>query len=62
VVAELGLAVNVHSRAAGHHAIALLQELGVTAAVMHAFDGRAHYAEMGAKQVRSLTVKLNGDG
>lgn len=45
---ELGLAVNVHSRSAGHHAIALLQEAGVNRAVLHAFDGKAHYAEQGA--------------
>ncbi|CAB1112356.1 unnamed protein product [Ectocarpus sp. CCAP 1310/34] len=37
---ELGLAVNVHSRSAGHHAISLLQEEGITRAVLHAFDGK----------------------
>jgi TatD DNase family protein len=41
---ELGLAVNVHSRSAGHHAIALLSELGVTKALFHAFDGKPKYA------------------
>lgn len=37
---ELGLAVNVHSRSAGHHAITLLRDVGVTRAVLHAFDGK----------------------
>ncbi|CAM9825529.1 unnamed protein product [Hapterophycus canaliculatus] len=37
---ELGLAVNVHSRSAGHHAITLLREEGITRAVFHAFDGK----------------------
>lgn len=37
---ELGLAVNVHSRAAGHHAITLLRNEGITRAVLHAFDGK----------------------
>lgn len=43
---ELGFAVNVHSRAAGHHTVALLREAQCTRAVLHAFDGRAHYAEV----------------
>uniref|UniRef100_A0A7S2UWP9 TatD related DNase n=1 Tax=Fibrocapsa japonica TaxID=94617 RepID=A0A7S2UWP9_9STRA len=42
---ELDLPLNVHSRAAGHHTLDLLRELGATRVVMHAFDGRAHYAE-----------------
>lgn len=37
---EHGLAVNVHSRSAGHHAISLLREEGITRAVLHAFDGK----------------------
>ncbi|CAM9520102.1 unnamed protein product [Discosporangium mesarthrocarpum] len=41
---DLGLAVNVHSRSAGHHAISLLREVGVTRAVLHAFDGKPKYA------------------
>jgi hypothetical protein len=45
--AEIGLAVNVHSRSAGHHAVALLQEAQCARAVLHAFDGKAHYAEVG---------------
>jgi TatD DNase family protein len=61
---ELGLAVNVHSRSAGHHALALLKETTTAAAaagsggkeekkggvraVLHAWDGKAHYAEAAA--------------
>lgn len=42
---ELGLPLNVHSRAAGHHAITLLKEVGAAnSCVMHAFDGKAKYA------------------
>jgi Tat protein secretion system quality control protein TatD with DNase activity len=41
---DLGLAVNVHSRSAGHHAIGLVSELGVTKALFHAFDGKPKYA------------------
>ncbi|CAM9277826.1 unnamed protein product [Phaeothamnion confervicola] len=48
-----GLPLNVHSRSAGHHTVSLLQELGVEAAVLHAFDGRAVHAERGA-QVRFM--------
>lgn len=40
VLQELGLAVNVHSRSAGHHAIKLMRDVGVTRAVLHAFDGK----------------------
>jgi TatD DNase family protein len=47
---ELGLAVNVHSRSAGHHAIALLRELGVTKALFHAFDGKSKYAVVAHEQ------------
>jgi TatD DNase family protein len=51
---ELGLAVNVHSRSAGHHALTLLRECasvagqGPVRAILHAFDGKAHYAEEAA--------------
>lgn len=48
VVPELGKAVNVHSRSAGHHAISLLEAEGATRAVLHAFDGKPHYAERAA--------------
>jgi TatD DNase family protein len=38
---ELGLPLNIHSRSAGRHAIALLLENGATRVQMHAFDGKA---------------------
>lgn len=37
------LALNVHSRNAGHHAITLLEELGAKKVVLHAFDGQIKY-------------------
>ncbi|KAF9582674.1 putative deoxyribonuclease tatdn3 [Lunasporangiospora selenospora] len=37
------LALNVHSRSAGHHAITLLEELEAKKVVMHAFDGQIKY-------------------
>lgn len=43
---ELDMAVNVHSRAAGHHTVALLKEAGCTRAVLHAFDGKSKFAEV----------------
>lgn len=49
--AELGLSVNVHSRSAGHHAIRLLESTQARGAVLHAFDGRPHYAEDAAKRL-----------
>jgi TatD DNase family protein len=44
---ELALPLNVHSRSAGHHTITLLRETGASRVLMHAFDGRAHYALAG---------------
>ena len=41
---ELDLPVNVHSRSAGRHAIALLLECGAERVQMHAFDGKASAA------------------
>jgi TatD DNase family protein len=37
---ELGLPLNVHSRSAGRHAVALLLEANVRRVQMHAFDGK----------------------
>lgn len=38
---ELDLPLNVHSRSAGRHAVALLLEAGAKKAQLHAFDGKA---------------------
>lgn len=38
---ELGLPLNVHSRSAGRHAVALLLEHDAARVQMHAFDGKA---------------------
>lgn len=42
---RLDLPVSVHSRAAGRHALAVIQQYPDARACMHAFDGRAVYAE-----------------
>lgn len=41
---EIDLPLNVHSRSAGHHAIALLLERGARRVLLHAFDGKASKA------------------
>ncbi|KAF8940249.1 hypothetical protein EDD21DRAFT_350053 [Dissophora ornata] len=41
------LALNVHSRSAGHHAIKLLGELDAKKVVLHAFDGALKYVRQG---------------
>jgi TatD DNase family protein len=41
---ELDLPLNVHSRSAGRHAIAILLERGASRAQLHAFDGKASAA------------------
>jgi len=41
---ELGLPLNVHSRSAGRHAVALLLEHGASRVQLHAFDGKASSA------------------
>ena len=41
---KLDLPVNVHSRSAGRHAVALLLESGASKVQMHAFDGKASAA------------------
>jgi TatD DNase family protein len=63
---ELGLAVNVHSRSAGHHTLTLLRECasvagrGPVRAILHAFDGKAHYAEEAA--MWGMEKKTTGTG
>jgi TatD DNase family protein len=42
---ELDLPLNVHSRSAGRHAVALLLESGAAKVQMHAFDGKASAAK-----------------
>ncbi|UCF92139.1 MAG: TatD family hydrolase [Desulfobacterales bacterium] len=42
---ELDLPLNVHSRAAGRHAVALLLACGATRVQLHAFDGKASAAQ-----------------
>ncbi len=46
---ELDLPLNVHSRSAGRHALALLRERGAKRVLMHAFDGKAGHALEGAQ-------------
>ncbi|MBN1946070.1 MAG: TatD family hydrolase [Bradymonadales bacterium] len=46
---RLDLPLNVHSRSAGHHAIAFLQQLGARRVLMHAFDGKASAALVGVE-------------
>jgi TatD DNase family protein len=41
IAKELDLPLNIHSRSAGRHAIALLLENNATRVQMHAFDGKA---------------------
>ena len=41
---ELDLPLNIHSRSAGRHTVALLLEHGATRVQMHAFDGKASAA------------------
>ncbi|KAJ9472909.1 TatD DNase domain containing 3 [Diplonema papillatum] len=48
VAVALDLALNVHSRQAGHYAIECLQTNHASKAVLHAFDGRAAYAREAA--------------
>ncbi len=46
---ELDLPLNVHSRSAGRHAIAMLLEAGAGRVQMHAFDGKAQTAMEGVE-------------
>ncbi|MGV8118726.1 MAG: TatD family hydrolase [Candidatus Xenobiia bacterium LiM19] len=47
---ELSLPLVVHSRSAGHHAIELLASKGAEKVCMHAFDGKAGYAQIGVQR------------
>lgn len=46
---ELDLPLNLHSRSAGRHAIALLKQAGARRVLLHAFDGKAAAALDGAE-------------
>jgi TatD DNase family protein len=46
---ELDLPLNIHSRSAGRHALALLQGQGARRVLMHAFDGKASTALAGVR-------------
>jgi len=46
---ELGLALNVHSRSAGHYTVDLLLASGAERVLMHAFDGKVGHAMRGAE-------------
>jgi TatD DNase family protein len=49
LAAELDLALNVHSRSAGHYTIDLLIAAGARRVLMHAFDGKAAHALRGVE-------------
>lgn len=53
---ELELPLNVHSRAAGRHALALLLEEGATRVQMHAFDAKAAAALPGIEAGHFFSV------
>jgi TatD DNase family protein len=53
---ELDLPLSVHSRSAGHHALALLTGLGAARVCLHAFDGKARYAREAAEAGYYLSV------
>jgi len=44
LIGDLDLPLNVHSRSAGHHTVAMLLDHGATRVQMHAFDGKASAA------------------
>jgi len=53
---RLGLPLSVHVRSAGHYVIDLLAAQGCERAVLHAFDGKAKYAQRGVEQGLCFSV------
>lgn len=54
---SLQLPLTVHSRAAGHHAVDLVESLGMSEhTVLHAFDGRATHAVRAAENGCHLSI------
>jgi TatD DNase family protein len=53
---ELDLPLSVHSRSAGHQALRLLTEAKAERVCLHAFDGKAHYAQQAAEAGYYLSV------
>jgi TatD DNase family protein len=53
---ELGLALNVHSRSAGRHAVDLLIRCGARRVLLHAFDGKASHAVRAAEAGYVLSI------
>lgn len=49
LAAELDLPLNVHSRSAGHYTLDLLAACNAERVLMHAFDGKARYAQRAAE-------------
>ncbi|KAJ3184235.1 putative deoxyribonuclease tatdn3 [Geranomyces variabilis] len=58
LAASLGHPVNVHSRQAGHYAIAAMVEAGV-GGLLHAFDGKAAHAMKGVQSGFFFSVAPN---
>lgn len=54
--AEVGLALNVHSRSAGHYTIDLLVSSGAQKVLMHAYDGKVVYAKRAADAGYSFSI------
>jgi TatD DNase family protein len=53
---ELDLALNVHSRSAGHYTVDLLLAAGARRVLLHAFDGKASHAVRAAEAGFLLSV------
>jgi len=53
---EVGLALNVHSRSAGHYTIDLLVASKARRVLMHAYDGKVVYAKRAADEGYSFSI------